>query len=114
MTSGSEQGTGLAIALALSNETTPMKTLTATALLLTLGAVALAKPIPIERSLALMHAEISIGSDGAMHENIGSVGAMRERDYFGAQAPFNAFALPIAAGPIPQDAPSPVVPLISL
>ena len=88
-----------------------IKALTAITLLLALGAVALANPTPVERPrLALVNADINVGMVGAMRENIGSVGAMRERDYFGAlQLPFNA--VPIGAGPVPQDAPSPVVPL---
>jgi len=71
-----------------------IKALTAIALLLALGAVALAKQTPVERtSLALVNADINIGSIGAMRENIGSVGAMRERDYFQASQPrFNADA----------------------
>ena len=65
-----------------------IKALTAIALLLALGAVALAKQTPVERtSLALVNADINIGSIGAMRENIGSVGAMRERDYFQAPQP---------------------------
>jgi hypothetical protein len=61
-----------------------------------LGAVALAKQTPVERPrLALVNADINIGSVGAMRENIGSAGAMRERDYFQApQSPFNAGAFP--------------------
>ncbi|MGB9016478.1 MAG: hypothetical protein WCC77_02310, partial [Pseudolabrys sp.] len=61
-----------------------IKALTAIALLLALGAVALAKQTPVERtSLALVNADI----------NIGSIGAMRERNYFQApQSPFNADA----------------------
>jgi hypothetical protein len=72
-----------------------MKALTATALLLALSAVAVAKPNPVERPrLALVNADINMGSVGAMRENIGSVGAMRERDYFEApQTPFNACRL---------------------
>ena len=68
-----------------------IKALTAITLLLALGAVALANPTPVERPrLALVNANINVG---AMRENIGSVGAMRERDYFGAlQLPFNAGA----------------------
>jgi hypothetical protein len=59
-----------------------IKALTAIALLLALGAVALAKPVE-RTSLALVNADI----------NIGSVGAMRERNYFQApQSPFNADA----------------------
>ena len=66
-----------------------IKALTAIALLLALGAVALAKQTRVERtSLALVNADINIGSIGAMRENIGSVGAMRERNYF--QAPQSA------------------------
>ena len=61
-----------------------IKALTAIALLLALGAVALAKQTRVERtSLALVNADI----------NIGSIGAMRERNYFQApQSPFNADA----------------------
>lgn len=61
-----------------------IKALTAIALLLALGAVALAKQTSVERtSLALVNADI----------NIGSIGAMRERNYFQApQSPFNADA----------------------
>jgi hypothetical protein len=71
--------------LAQSKEAKPMiKALTAIALLLALGAVALAKQTRVERtSLALVNADI----------NIGSIGAMRERNYFQApQSPFNADA----------------------
>jgi hypothetical protein len=70
--------------LAQSKEAKPMiKALTAIALLLALGAVALAKQTRVERtSLALVNADINIGSIGAMRENIGSVGAMRERIIF--------------------------------
>jgi hypothetical protein len=70
-----------------------MKALTATALLLALSAVALAKPNLDERPrLALVNAEIYMGSVGAMRENMGSVGAMRERDYFEApQSPAGSF-----------------------
>ena len=73
-----------------------IKALTAIALLLALGAVALAKQTRVERtSLALVNADINIGSIGAMRENIGSVGAMRERNYFQApQSPINAGAFP--------------------
>ncbi|MGE5772489.1 MAG: hypothetical protein ACM3Z4_10690 [Hyphomicrobiales bacterium] len=90
MTDGSEQGAF-----------GPMKALTATALLLALSAVALAKPNPVERSrLALVNADINMGSVGAMRENIGSVGAMRERDYFKApHPPFEADAYPCRLEP---------------
>ena len=78
-----------------------MRALTATALLLALSAVALAKPNPVERPrLAVVNADMSMGSVGAMHENIGSVGAMRERDYFEApQSPFNAGSIPCRLEP---------------
>ena len=78
-----------------------MKALTASALLLALSAVALAKPNPFERSrLALVDADINMGSLGAMRENISSVGAMRERDYFEAsQSPFNAGSFPCRLEP---------------
>jgi hypothetical protein len=70
-----------------------MKAVTVTALLLALSAVALAKPNPVERPrFARENADMNMASVGAMRENIGPVGAMRERDYFGApQSPFNAF-----------------------
>ena len=79
-----------------------MKALTAIALLLALSAVALAKPNPVERPrLALVNADINMGSAGAMRENIGSVGAMRERDYFEApQSPFNAGSIPCRLEPV--------------
>ena len=69
-----------------------MKALTATALLLALSAVAFAKSNPVDQPhVAFAYADIKVRSVGAMRENIGSVGAMRERDYFGApQSPFNA------------------------
>ena len=67
-----------------------MKALTATSLVLASSAVALAKPNPVERP-RLAHGDIDSSSVGAMREDIGSVGAMRERDYFQApQSPFNA------------------------
>jgi hypothetical protein len=79
-----------------------MKALTATALLLALSAVALAKPNPVERPrLALANADINTGSLAAMRENIGSIGAMREREYFEApQSPFNAGAFPCRPEPV--------------
>ena len=70
-----------------------IKTLTAIALLLALGAVALAKQTPVERtSLALVNADINIGSIGAMRRT--SVRSERcVRNYFQApQSPFNADA----------------------
>ena len=78
-----------------------IKASTAIALLLALGAVALAKQTPVERpSLALVNADINFGLVGAMHEDIESVGAMRERDYFQApQSPFNASAFPCRLEP---------------
>jgi hypothetical protein len=80
-----------------------MKALTAIALFLALSAVALAKPNRVERSrLALVNADINVGSLGAMRENISSVGAMRERDYFefeASQSPFNAGSFPCRLEP---------------
>jgi len=66
--------------------------LTAIALFLALGAVALAKQTAVERpSLALVNA----------NSNTGSVGAMRERDYFGApQSPFNSDDFPCRLEPL--------------
>ena len=60
-----------------------IKTLMAITLLFASGAVALAKHTPVEGPrLALVNADI----------NSGSVGAIRERDYFEApQTPFDAY-----------------------
>ena len=79
-----------------------MKALTATALLLALSAVAFAKPNPVDRPrVAFVYADINMGSVGAMHDNIGPVGAMRERDYFGApQSPFKTGAFPCRLEPV--------------
>ena len=79
-----------------------IKALTAIALFLAFGAVALAKQTPVERpSLALVNANSNISSVRAMRENIGSVGAMRERDYFGVpQSPFNADDFPCRLEPL--------------
>ena len=53
-----------------------MKAVTATVLLVALGAVALAKPIPVERpSLALAYSDISVSLVGA---------TLEERAYFQA------------------------------
>jgi hypothetical protein len=62
-------------------------------IVLVLSAVALAKPTPIERPrLALVNADTDMGPVGAMQENIGSIGAIREREYFAApQSPLNDF-----------------------
>jgi hypothetical protein len=62
-------------------------------IVLALSAVALAKPTPIERPrLALVNADTDMGPVGAMQENIGSVGAIREREYFAApRSPLNDF-----------------------
>jgi hypothetical protein len=68
-----------------------MKALMATILLLGLGVIARANPIPVDyRTLALSQSNIGIGSSGAMHEDIDSAGAMRERNYFQTQPPFDA------------------------
>jgi hypothetical protein len=75
-----------------------MKALKAIALFLALSAV---EPNLVGRSrLALVNADINVGSLGAMRENISSVGAMRERDYFEAsQSPFNAGSFPCRLEP---------------
>src|SRR5262249_58196542 len=88
-----------------------MKSLMAAAVLLALSAVALAKPTPIERPrLALVNADTDMGSVVAMQENIGSIRAMRERDYFAApQLPLNNF--PCRLEPVPQDAPGSITPV---
>ena len=69
-----------------------MKAVTATVLLVTLGAVALAKPIPVERpSLALAHSDISISLVGA---------TLEERAYFQASQPsVNASGFPCRLEP---------------
>ncbi len=60
-----------------------MKALITIVLLLTLGAVARANLAPVERqTFALSHGNTNIGLSGAMHGDIGSAGAMRERKYF--------------------------------
>jgi hypothetical protein len=88
MSCGSEQSGFPTIAYCINQEAGPMKALTATALLLVLSVVALAVERP---RLALVNADINMRLVRAMRENIGSVGAMRERDYFEApQSPFNA------------------------
>ena len=89
---GSEQGTFPRIGYCINPGGRANESLDRHALFLALSAVALAKPDPVERHrLALVNTDINMGSVGAMPENIDSVGAMRERDYFGApQSPFNA------------------------
>jgi hypothetical protein len=68
----------------------PMKSLMAAALILGLSTIALAKPNPVE--FVHVNTEIKMGSVAAIQENIGSVGAMRERAYFEApQSPLNDF-----------------------
>ena len=59
-----------------------MKSLMAAALILGLSTIALAKPNPVE--FVRVNAEIKMGSVAPMQENIGSIGAMRERAYFEA------------------------------
>jgi hypothetical protein len=55
--------------------------------------VALAKPTPIELPTAIVKAGIiNRGSLASVQENTGSIGAVREREYFeAAQLPINAF-----------------------
>ena len=86
-----------------------IKALTAITLLLALGAVALANPTPVERPrLALVNAVWSelcaktlARSELCASGIILGVAIAVQRWRF----------LPIGAGPVPQDAPSPVVPL---
>ena len=63
------------------------------ALLVAMSSVALAKPSPIELPIAIVNAAtINRGSVASVQENTGSIGAMREREYFEAtQSPINAF-----------------------
>jgi hypothetical protein len=71
-----------------------MKPLMPVALLLAISTVALAKPTPIERLPLAVNAGINMnmGYVGPVQENTGSIGAMRERQYFEApQSPLNAF-----------------------
>jgi len=70
-----------------------MKPLMPAALLIALSTVALAKPTPIELPTALVDAAVmNMGSGGSVQENMGSIGAMREREYFEApQSPLKAF-----------------------
>jgi hypothetical protein len=67
-----------------------MKPLMPAALVLALSTVALAKPTPIELPTALVDAGVMNVS--SVQENTGSIGAMREREYFEApQSPLKAF-----------------------
>ena len=70
-----------------------MKPLMPAALLIALSTVALAKPTPIELPTALVDAGVmNMGSGGFVQDNTGSIGAMREREYFEApQSPLKAF-----------------------
>ena len=71
-----------------------MKPLMPAALLIALSTVAaIAKPTPIELPTALVDPGImNMGSGGSVQENTGSIGAMREREYFEApQSPLKAF-----------------------
>jgi hypothetical protein len=63
------------------------------ALLVVMSPAALAKPTPIEQPAAIVKAAtINRGSVVSVQENTGSIGAMREREYFEAtQSPINAF-----------------------
>jgi hypothetical protein len=89
-----KRGTGRSLPLALSKEGKPMKPLMPAALLIALSTVAaIAKPTPIELPTALVDPGImNMGSGGSVQENTGSIGAMREREYFEApQSPLKAF-----------------------
>ena len=74
-----------------------MKPLIPAALLIAFSTVALAKPTPIELPTAIAKAGIiNTVSVGPVQEDIGSIGAMREREYFEApQSPINAFPCPL-------------------
>ena len=63
------------------------------AFLVVISPAALAKPTPIEQPAAIVKAAtINRGSVVSVQENTGSIGAMREREYFEAtQSPINAF-----------------------
>jgi hypothetical protein len=63
------------------------------ALLVAMCPMALAKPTPIELSTEVVKAAtVNRGSLASMQENTGSIGALREREYFEAkQPPINAF-----------------------
>ena len=77
-----------------------MKPLVPAALLIALSTVALAKPTPIELPTALVDAAVmNLGSGGSMQENTGSMGAMREREYFEA-LPSTVKAFPCRIEPI--------------
>ena len=69
-----------------------MKPLMPAALLIALSTVALAKPTPIELPTAKVKVGITNMGSVGVQENTGSIGAMREREYFeGPQLPINAF-----------------------
>ena len=70
-----------------------MKPWMSIALLVAMCPVALAKPTPIELPTALVNAGVmNMGSGGPVQENTGSIGAMREREYFEApQSTLKAF-----------------------
>jgi len=63
------------------------------ALLVAMSSVALAKPTPIELPGAIVKAgTVNRGSVASVQENTGSIGTVREREYFeAAQLPINAF-----------------------
>src|SRR5215831_869793 len=82
ITTGNE-GRARSLALAWSKEASPMKPSMPAALFIALSTVALAKPTPIELPTTIVKPDIM---------NMGSIGAMRERQYFeGAQSPIKAF-----------------------
>ena len=62
-------------------------------LLVAVSSVVLAKPTPIELPTAIVKAGIiNRASVASVQENTGSIGAIREREYFEAtQSPINAF-----------------------
>jgi len=70
-----------------------MKPWMSVALLVAMSPVALAKPTPIELPTEIVKAAtVNRGSLASVQENTGSIGAVREREYFEAkQPPINAF-----------------------
>jgi len=86
---GTEPGTVPMIAPCVEQGGRPMKSLMVAALLSAFSTVALAKPTPIER---LPDINKNMASTEPMQENMSSIGAMREREYFEPpQSPVNAF-----------------------
>ena len=88
-----KRGTGPIIAACVEQGGQAYETLDARCIAIALSTVALAKPTPIELPTALVDAAVmNMGSGGSVQENMGSIGAMREREYFEApQSTLKAF-----------------------